>query len=69
MFLKNRFIVLLLSLTFIIKMDSKVFAQETQSPAIIEYIQLYAPIAIEEMIRTGVPASIKIAQGILETNA
>ena len=50
-------------------MNSSLFAQETQSPAILEYIQLYAPIAIEEMIRTGVPASIKIAQGILETNA
>jgi len=67
--LKNKFIVLLLTFTFAIKMNSSLFAQETQSPAILEYIQLYAPIAIEEMIRTGVPASIKIAQGILETNA
>ncbi len=67
--LKNKFIVLLLTFTFVIKMNSSLFAQETQSPAILEYIQLYAPIAIEEMIRTGVPASIKIAQGILETNA
>ena len=67
--LKNKFIVLLLTFTFVIKMNSSLFAQETQSPAILEYIQLYAPIAIEEMIRTGVPAAIKIAQGILETNA
>ena len=69
MSLKNKFIVILLTFTFVIKMNSSLFAQETQSPAILEYIQLYSPIAIEEMIRTGVPASIKIAQGILETNA
>jgi LysM repeat protein len=34
-----------------------------------EYIQIYKDIAIEEMHRTGIPASIKLAQGILESNA
>lgn len=44
-------------------------AQEANSPAIISYIEAYAALAIKEMVRTGVPASIKIAQGILETDA
>ncbi|HKK87541.1 MAG TPA: glucosaminidase domain-containing protein, partial [Saprospiraceae bacterium] len=34
-----------------------------------EYIENYYPIAVEEMQRTGIPASIKLAQGILESNA
>jgi len=33
------------------------------------YIEKYQDIAIQEMERTGVPASIKLAQGILESNA
>lgn len=33
------------------------------------YIATYKDLAIEEMIRTGVPASIKLAQGIHETMA
>lgn len=44
-------------------------AQEANSPAIVSYIETYAELAIKEMTRTGVPASIKIAQGILETDA
>jgi LysM repeat protein len=41
-----------------------------QSSVIIKnYIETYKEIAIEEMIRTGVPASIKLAQGIHETAA
>jgi flagellum-specific peptidoglycan hydrolase FlgJ len=33
-----------------------------------EYIDSFKNFAIEEMIRTGVPASIKLGQGILESN-
>jgi len=66
---RKRYIVLLLSLVLLVKMENRAFAQDAQSPAVVEYIKSYAPLAIEEMIRTGVPASIKIAQGILETNA
>jgi LysM repeat protein len=33
------------------------------------YIEQYKQIAISEMERTGIPASIKLAQGILESNA
>ena len=37
--------------------------------AVSAYIQEYRQLAIDEMIRTGVPASITLAQGILESNA
>ncbi len=33
-----------------------------------QYIQQYKDIAIEEMYRTGIPASIKLAQGLLESS-
>ena len=32
-----------------------------------KYIQKYAPIAVKEMQRSGVPASITLAQGLLES--
>ncbi len=38
-----------------------------QAPADV-YIQTYADIAVEEMERTGIPASIKLAQGLLESS-
>lgn len=37
--------------------------------AIYDYIDIYKDIAISEMERTGIPASIKMAQAILESNA
>jgi Mannosyl-glycoprotein endo-beta-N-acetylglucosaminidase/LysM domain len=41
-----------------------------QDPSVIQaYIDTYKDIAIAEMQRTGVPASIKLAQGIHETTA
>jgi LysM repeat protein len=40
-----------------------------QNATIIQYINTYKFIAIKEMQRTGVPASVKLAQGILETQA
>jgi len=43
------------------------FAQ--QDPVVVQYIQNYKDLAIEEMQRTGIPASIKLAQGIHETSA
>ena len=39
------------------------------SADVLEYINNYKQLAIEEMQRTGVPASIKLAQGIHETYA
>lgn len=43
------------------------FAQ--QDAVVIEYINNYKELAIAEMQRTGIPASIKLAQGIHETSA
>src|SRR6187402_3490176 len=41
-----------------------------QEEAVIrEYINKYKEVAIAEMQRTGIPASIKLAQGIHETSA
>ncbi|HEX5154641.1 MAG TPA: glucosaminidase domain-containing protein [Parafilimonas sp.] len=37
--------------------------------AVDAYIAQYKQLAIDEMIRTGVPAAITLAQGILESNA
>jgi LysM repeat protein len=37
--------------------------------AVNAYITQYKQLAIDEMIRTGIPASITLAQGILESNA
>lgn len=39
------------------------------NPTVLDYINSYKQIAINEMLRTGVPASIKLAQGIHETQA
>jgi LysM repeat protein len=40
-----------------------------KSADILDYINTYKEMAIQEMVRTGVPASIKLAQGIHETMA
>lgn len=43
------------------------FSQKKED--IVHYINQYKDLAISEMKRTGVPAAIKLAQGIHETNA
>ena len=43
------------------------FAKAQLSDPTEQYIKTYSGIAVEEMQRTGVPAAIKLAQGILET--
>lgn len=53
------------SLFFLLLNSSILFASE----AFREYIAQYKNIAIQEMHRTGIPASIKLAQGLLESNA
>jgi len=47
--------------------QAALFAQSSET--VRNYINKYKDIAIEEMIRTGVPASITLAQGIHETGA
>jgi LysM repeat protein len=44
-----------------------VFAFAQNDSKVAEYISKYKEIAIKEMMRTGVPASITLAQGILES--
>lgn len=44
-------------------------ASAQQSDKVVAYISQYRGIAVEEMQRTGVPAAIKLAQAILESNA
>ncbi len=44
-------------------------AVQAQKEKAEAYINAYKELAIEEMMRTGVPASIKLAQGILESQA
>jgi flagellum-specific peptidoglycan hydrolase FlgJ len=43
--------------------------QAQQHPAVLAYIDQYKQLAVDEMLRTGVPAAIKLAQGIHETQA
>jgi len=54
-------------LSFLLAIGADGFAQ--QADVIRNYIETYRDIAITEMQRTGVPASIKLAQGIHETTA
>ncbi|MBN9295581.1 MAG: glucosaminidase domain-containing protein [Filimonas sp.] len=44
-------------------------AGKAQKDVVQQYINSYQQIAIREMIRTGVPASITLAQGILESQS
>lgn len=43
-------------------------AQQTPKMSAREYIEKYKTDAIKDMLRTGVPASITLAQGMLESN-
>ena len=57
-----RKLLLVVILFFVLPMT---YAQSVQE----EYIKKYCQIAVEEMTRTGVPASITLAQGILESGS
>lgn len=46
-----------------------VFKTSAQSLSTPQYIETYKNLAMEEMRRSGVPAAIKLAQGILETQS
>jgi hypothetical protein len=52
---------------FLLLSVTTVFSQKKED--VINYINIYKDIAIREMKRTGVPASIKLAQGVHETMA
>jgi LysM repeat protein len=57
-------------LAYLIGTSFTSFAQQQKNPdARIEYIKKYKDAAIDEMDRSGVPASITLAQAIVESNA
>lgn len=56
---------LLICFSFIINFSYNV---ESHNPVAINYIENYVSIAQSEMQRTGIPASIKMAQAILESD-
>ena len=43
--------------------------KETMKPYVVSYIDTYKYAAIDEMVRSGIPASIIMAQAIIESNA
>lgn len=45
------------------------FAAKAQKITPQQYIEIYKDLAIAEMIRTGIPASVTLAQGLLETES
>jgi hypothetical protein len=60
----------IITLLSFVTIATAIQAQQPDSKTqVINYIQQYKDLAIQEQIRTGVPASIKLAQGILETAA
>jgi LysM repeat protein len=58
-----------LRFTLVAMLIAATFTRAQDSELIKNYIDTYKQVAIEEMQRTGVPASIKLAQGIFETTA
>jgi LysM repeat protein len=61
--------IIFLIITFLFSGVCPALSQEAPNENIIKYIEQYAALAVKEMERTGVPAAIKIAQGIHETSA
>lgn len=56
----------LIFLVLLLSSGTSIYAQNTAYEA---YISRFKDIAISEMERTGIPASIKLAQGLIESNA
>ena len=59
--------ILLLSL-FAVFVPSLLKAEQPHNTTVFQYIEKYAALAVEEMHRTGIPASITLAQGIAESS-
>lgn len=60
--MRKSFIYLIAFMLFTVSMKAQLITPE-------EYVNTYKDIAMREMIRSGVPASITLAQGILETES
>lgn len=54
-------------LSAILLLFATAFVSAQQKPEVVEYVNRHKDIAIEEMVRTKIPASITLAQGILES--
>lgn len=54
-------------LTVALLVSVQAFAQDSYNSKVAAYIERYKDIAVAEMQRTGIPASIKLAQAILES--
>ena len=57
----------ILFFTYLLLSTFSINAQKLDTASIIAYIKLYKDIAVSEMQRTGIPASITLAQGIHES--
>jgi LysM repeat protein len=55
------------SIFFFLLFSFSVWGQEGRKITRLEYIDTYKDLAMQEMERTGIPASITLAQGILES--
>lgn len=53
---------------FLILVSGAVFSQNALNPDYLAYIDRYKTIAVEEMVEYRIPASITLAQGLLESN-
>lgn len=66
---KLKFLFLFFASTLLKNSFAQLAESHGQDPVVVEYINTYKDLAIAEMQRTGIPASIKLAQGIHETSA
>ncbi len=60
---------MLLKSVFLLLLLLPMRPEESHKPYVLSYIDQYKYLAIDEMDRSGIPASIILAQGILESNA
>jgi LysM repeat protein len=67
--MRYRHLMMTLMIALLCGVTSAWAQQGLPSAAVLEYISTYRAMAVREMTRTGVPASITLAQGILETEA
>lgn len=56
-------------LFLILLLNTALSSQGQQSEMVLKYIEMYRDMAVLEMQRTGIPAAIKLAQGIHESMA
>jgi LysM repeat protein len=60
---------LLWSLVFLSVFNFAQAQNQKQDPVVLQYIETFKQIAMDEQLRSGIPASITLAQGIHETSA